>query len=259
MEKVNDFAVFFNNEEEFAQILGKTSYYATMQNNLSKLIQNLQPSYVIEFGTGTGNTASRIARENPNLSLVAVDNREELILNCQNNKDYKAIKNLTFIKGDLTKLENFNFINVDLVLLIYSFNYISDPLENKVQFLTHLYSKMKEGSRVIIGDWFLNDTKTYDEQDIKNLYNLRIAEGAQSVYWNFLEGGQSEEEIENATQKSETFKKHHKQLLKNIIKRKDIYPVSKEWLIDTAVMVGFTVEMSDYINNLNDALIVLRK
>lgn len=259
MSKIKNFSVFFNNNEEFDQILGKTSYYISMQNQVSKLVKNFNPFYVIEFGAGSGNTAARLARENQQLSLVAVDNREELVNYCQNNKELRGIQNLTFIKGDLTNLDTFNFINVDLVLLTYSFNYINDPLENKKDFLKHLFSKMKKGARVLIGDWFLPETKTYEEASVKALYKLRVEEGAQSIFWNVLNGKQDEKSIEEAHEKLEIFKKHHRNLLKNIVKREFIYPVNKNWLIDVAVEVGFTVELSDFINNINDAVVVLRK
>ena len=259
MANIKNFSIYFNNNEEFDQILGKTSYYITMQNQISKLVKTFNPFYVIEFGAGSGNTAARLARENQQLSLVAVDNREELVNYCQNSKELRGIQNLTFIKGDLTKLNTFNFINVDLVLMSYSFNYINDPLETKKEFLEHLFSKMKKGARVLIGDWFLPESKPFEEATIKNLYKLRVEEGAQSIFWNVLNGKQDEKSIEEAHGKLEAFKKHHRNLLKNILKREQVYPVNKNWLIDVAVEVGFTVELSDFINNINDAVIVLRK
>lgn len=259
MKEIKEFSAFFNDDDEFDVILGKTSYYITMQNQIINLIKSYSPLYVLEFGSGSGRTSARIATENRNLSLVAVDNREELIKFCQDKKEYKAIKNLTFVRGDLTKLDSFNFINVDLVLMSYSFNYINDPLETKQQFLEHIFSKMKHGARLIIGDWFLNNVKTFDAENIKQLYKLRVEEGAQSIFWNVLGGKQTEKDIELAHKYLEKFKRHHRNLLKNILERKQVYPVSLEWLVDTAVKVGFKVELNNYINNINDAVVVLKK
>lgn len=258
MSKNKNLSVYFNDDEEFDSVLGKTSYYISMQNYISKLVSSYDPYYLIEFGSGNGNTAIRIAKENPNTSIVAVDIREQLINDSGAKKDTLKVKNLTFVHGDLTKLENYNLINVDIVLLVYSYNFIDDPLEQKKEFLSNLFSKMKEGAKVIIGDWFLNDTKTYDENDIKTLYKARVTEGAKSVFWNMLDGKENEH-IENAHDNFDVYNKHHKNLLKNVILRKNIYPTSKKWLIDTAVEVGFSVLLEDYINNINDAVIVLKK
>lgn len=258
MSKIKNFSVFFNNDEEFDSVLGKTSYYISMQNYISKLVASYAPYYLIEFGSGNGSTAIRLAKENVSTSIVAVDIREQLVNFSGNKKDILKVKNLTFVHGDLTKLENYNLINVDIVLLVYSYNFIADPLDSKKEFLANLFEKMKEGAKVIIGDWFLNDTKTYDETDIKTLYKTRITEGAKSVFWNTLDGKENEH-IELAHNNFDLYKKHHKNLVKNIVARKNIYPTSKKWLIDTAVELGFTIELESYINNINDAVVVLRK
>lgn len=257
--KIKEFLIYFNNAEEFASVLGKTSYYRTMQNQISALMKSFSPSYVIEFGAGSGNTASRIAKENKTLSLVAVDNREQLMEYCQNDKDLKSIANLTFVKGDLTKLESFNFINVDVVLMVYSFNYINDPLKVKEEFLTNLHSKMKKGARLMIGDWFLHDEKPYDKEALTELYLSRVEEGAQSIFWNELNGEHTKEEQEQAQEKLQEYKDSQKELLDHILNREQLYPVSKKWLLNTATKIGFTVELQEDINNINDAVIVLKK
>jgi len=258
MSKIKNFSIFFDNDEEFDNILGNTSYYIAMQNNISKLISKYNPLYLIDFGCGNGNTSLRIAKENPKTSIVAIDMREQIINFCGHKKEYIKVKNLTFVHGDLAKLENYNIANADIILFVYSFVYIPDPIENKKMYLQNLYSKMKNGAKVIIGEWFLNDTNTYNEANIKALYNTRLTEGANSIFWNTLIC-HSDNAINEAGENLDIYKKYHKTLIKKIIERKFIYPVSKKWLIETAKEIGFNVVMEHYINNVNDAVIVLKK
>lgn len=259
MKEAEKMLVFFDNEKEFMELFGNTSYYRAMQNQISAFIKSVLPSYVIEFGSGSGNTAMRLATENKTLSYVAVDNREELMRFCQNDKTRKSISNLTFISGDLTQLDTFNLINVDVILLVYSFNYIKDPVQTKEQFLRTLHKKMKKGARLVIGDWFLNDTKTFDKENITTLYNARIEEGAHSIFWQELDGDVATKEQKLAQTKLQTYKDTQKELLKHIIKREQLFPVSKKWLLKTVADIGFKVELQQDINNINDAVIVLKK
>ncbi len=258
MDLKKDFSIYFNTDKEFDVILGKTSYYISMQNFIGKLVSSYSPLYLIEFGSGSGHMSNMLASENKSTSIVAVDYRESVISACRQNKEYSKNKNLTFVHGDLTNLDNFNLLNVDVVLLSYSFNYIPDPLENKTDFLSRLFDKMHKGARIIIGDWFLNDVKSNDQEDIKKLYKLRMNEGAKSIFWNTLTG-QDEDDIEIAHKKFNEYKKHHKKILNKLLKREDIFPTSKKWLIDVATQIGFTVEVENYINNINDAVIVLQR
>ena len=69
----------FNNDEEFKLLIGDSQSYKTMQDVISKLVGFVKPNYMIEFGSGSGATSIRLAKENPRTSVVAVDVREKLI------------------------------------------------------------------------------------------------------------------------------------------------------------------------------------
>ena len=255
---MDDFSMHFNSEEEFNNVLGLTSYYQAMQDYISKLVKGLKPDYLLEFGCGSGETIIRLAKENPQASLVGVDIRENILNFAGEKKEIRKIKNLTLVLGDLNLLDNYNLKNVDIVLLVYSFAYINDPVEEKIKFLKNLYSKMHSGSYLVIGDWFLNDAKSNDEDGIKQVYNNRILEGERSIYWNFL----NEKEVfnvENAEENAKKYSKHHKRMLKQILLRDGVYPVSKQWLIDVVVQTGYRLLLENFINNDNDAIVVFKK
>ena len=95
----------FNNDEEFKLLIGDSQSYKTMQDVISKLVGFVKPNYMIEFGSGSGATSIRLAKENPRTSVVAVDVREKLIEQSLKQNKYR---NVTFVHGDLTKLNNFN-------------------------------------------------------------------------------------------------------------------------------------------------------
>ena len=150
----------FDSDEEFKLFMGETLAYNNMQNIVSKLVYFIKPQYLIEFGSGSGATSIRLAKENPSTSIVAVDLREKMVGIGSDRSSKNKIKNVTFVNGDLTKLDNYNLKNANLILLMYSFKYISDPLEVKYQFLKDIYDKMQSGAYLIIGETFVDDGMT---------------------------------------------------------------------------------------------------
>ena len=110
----------FNTDEEFEFFMGATQAYDNMQNTISKIVSFARPEYLIEFGSGSGKTSIRLAKENPRTSIVAVDLREKMTNISKDKSKQNRIKNVTFVNGDLTKLDNFNLKNCNLILLAYS-------------------------------------------------------------------------------------------------------------------------------------------
>ena len=243
----------FNNDEEFKLLVGDSQSYKTMQNIISKLVGFVKPNYMIEFGSGSGATSIRLAKENPRTSVVAVDIREKLINQSLQKNKYR---NVTFVYGDLTKLDNFNLKNCNLVLLMYSFKYIQDPESHKYNFLSELYKKMQKGAYIIIGDNFINDKAT--KENIRDQFKNIYYNSSKDAYWNYLSGlsdeqVQAAEDLQNQT-REKTFEQ-----AELAVKRDGMYPVSREWMLDTAIKIGFKVVLGERTNNLNDMVFVLQK
>lgn len=248
----------FNDNQEFEKYVAKTSFYTSTQNAVCKIVKAIEPNYLLELGSGNGNTSVRIARENSRTSIVAVDIRQNMVGLGEERSKFYRLKNLTFVCGDLTKLDNFNMKNVNAVLLLYSFKYISDPNSNKKDFLSSLYNSMQKGARVIIGDTFLNNEKTFDKNAVHAIYETRAKEAYDSSFWNHLESI-SKSDIKNLIQVAEECE--NKVLEQEVLaqNRETIYLVNSNWLCEVAKEIGFDVELCNRVNSCNDYVIVLKK
>ncbi len=243
----------FNNDEEFKLLIGDSQSYKTMQDVISKLVGFVKPNYMIEFGSGSGATSIRLAKENPRTSVVAVDVREKLIEQSLKQNKYR---NVTFVHGDLTKLNNFNLKNCNLILLMYSFKYIEDPNTNKFNFLKELYEKMQKGAYIIIGDTFI-DTKA-SKENVKNQFENIYYNSSKDAYWNCL-SGLSDEQVKYALNLQNATREKTKKQVEYAVARDGIYPVSRDWMFDNVKKIGFKIVIGERTNNLNDTVFVLQK
>lgn len=246
----------FENDEEFKLYMGDTLAYNNMQNTISKLVKFVRPQYLIEFGSGSGATSIRLARENLNTSIVAVDLRETMVGLAKDKLSKGRVRNVTFVNGDLTKLANYNLSNANVVLLMYSFKYISDPLENKINFLTDLYNRMQPGAYLIIGETFIEEgasTKQIEEQFEATFYN-----NSKDVFWNSL-NGLSDADVEKCFEIQKVNREHTKQQIKAAVERDGVYYVSREWLTNVAKQIGFKIILGERLNSLSDAIFVMTK
>ncbi len=243
----------FNNDEEFKLLVGDSQSYQTMQNTISKLVGFVKPNYMIEFGSGSGSTSLRLAKENPRTSIVAVDVREKLIQ--QNIKKNRA-RNVTFVSGDLTKLDNFNLKNCNLVLLMYSFKYIQDPDDNKFNFLSNLYKKMQKGAYLIIGDTFTENDATAEQ--VKKQFEDIYYNSSKDAFWNYLQG-LSDAQVKEALDLQNKTREKTKLQVELAYKRDGVYPVSRKWMFNAIEQIGFKIVLGERTDNLNDTIFVLQK
>ena len=246
----------FDSDEEFKLFMGETLAYNNMQNIISKLVSFIKPQYLIEFGSGSGATSIRLAKENPSTSIVAVDLREKMVGIGSDHSIKNKIRNVTFVNGDLTKLDNYNLKNANLILLMYSFKYIADPVEVKYQFLKDIYDKMQSGAYLIIGETFVDDgmTKAQIRKQLEDTYY----NNSKDVFWNSLKG-LSEEDIKYAFDMQTINREHTKDQVDIGVDRDGIYYVSREWLLNTAKQIGYNVVIGERLNSLSDAIFIMKK
>ena len=95
----------FDSDEEFKLFMGETLAYNNMQNIVSKLVSFIKPQYLIEFGSGSGATSIRLAKENPSTSVVAVDLRDKMVGIGSDHSSKNKIKNVTFVNGDFKEVD----------------------------------------------------------------------------------------------------------------------------------------------------------
>lgn len=254
MENQNTY--LFNNDEEFQLLIGDSLAYKNLQNQVSKLVGFVRPNYLIEFGSGSGATSIRLARENPHTSIVAVDLREKLVGDSAELVKKKRIRNVTFVNADLTKLDNFNLKNCNLILMLFSFKYITDPLKNKVSFLTELYGKMQKGAYVIIADTFIDNDAT--KQNVKKQFEQVFYNSSKDSYWKNL-NGISEEEINKTLHLQSEIREYTKQQAEIFASRDGVYPVSIDWMFSTLQNIGYKIVIGEKLNSVNDAIFLLQK
>lgn len=244
----------FENEEEFNFIVADTWAYNNMQNMVSKLVSFIKPQYLIEFGSGSGATSIRLAKENTNTSVVAVDLRAQMI----GIGEVKAnkVKNVTFVNGDLTKLDNFNLANANVILLMYSFKYIADPVENKFEFLKNIYDRMQPGAYLIIGDTFIENNAT--KQAVKKQLEDRFYNDSKDVFWNSLKGV-TDEDIKRSFELQTLNREKTKEQIDLGVNRDGIYYVSREWMSESVKKIGFKLVLGERLNSLLDTIYLLKK
>ena len=246
----------FESDEEFKFFMGNTLAYNNMQNMVSKLVSFIKPQYMVEFGSGSGATSIRLAKENPQTSIVAVDLREKMVGIGADKSSKNKIKNVTFVNGDLTKLGNFNLKNASLILMMYSFRYIADPVQNKYDFLKDLYDHMSKGSYVIIGETFIDENAS--KQTIRKQLEDRYYNNSKDIYWANLKG-LSKEDVMNALTIQSKHRETTKEQIELGVNRDGIYYISREWMFENAPKIGFEIVLGERLNSLSDTIFVLKK
>ena len=246
----------FENDEEFKQYMGDTIAYNNMQNTISKLVKFVRPQYMIDFGSGSGATSIRLARENSNASIVAVDLREKMVGLAKDKVSKGSVRNVTFVNGDLTNLKNYNLSNANLILMMYSFKYIADPLENKINFLTDLYNRMQPGAYLIIGETFIEEGAT--KKQIEEQFEDTFYNNSKDIFWNSLQG-LTDDDVKKCFDIQALNREHTRQQVKAAVERDGVYYVSREWLTDVAKQIGFKIILGERLNSLSDAIFVMTK
>lgn len=245
---------FYKNNEMFEKYLGNSSYYIGLQNALSKLIALTKAQNILELGCGNGSTCVRIAKENDDCDIVAVDMREDIVNVAKGNA--KDVNNLSFETSDMTDYVKDNGLDFDFIYLLYSFHHILDPLENKVYFLEKCYNNMNEGAYLAILETFLPNEVNDGFVSVDELFVYRAKEGYASTFWNVLD---NIGEIDLAKEIGEFSKSNELNAGVLVANRDNEYLVNDAWLVSIAEEVGFSIVLCEPCNAVMDKVILLRK
>lgn len=252
---------FYNTNETFQKYLACTSYYTVLQNSVCKIAKFLDPKSILELGSGTGSTSIRLANENTECYVTGVDMRTEAI--CIGNQflQNQCINNLDFVESEMVSYVEKQQKLPELLVLLYSFHHIPDPLKNKIDFLKLCKTKLPENGKICIGETFLLnniDNPNKLELKIKECWINRCLEAYSSTFWASL-NGTSPEDV-NKAKEIGRFSREHENIAGNLVlQRKNEYLVSLNWLLDEAVSLGFSIEIAEPCNAFGDAIVLLSK
>lgn len=215
-----------------------------------------KPKTLVEVGTGTGATANRLARENPECQIIGVDIRDEMVDLAQST----APRNAQFLKHDMVKYIGDQERLPELTLFLYAFHHIRDPLKNKRDLLKAYKEKLPEGGRICIADIFLPESFAFAPIELdsltKNRWSYRLLEGYSSTFWAALDGLEKQE-VGRAREVGNFCAQNEYKAGNLIMKRKNEYPVSMSWLIRTVQEIGFCVDIAEPCNCVGDGLVLL--
>ncbi|SIR97722.1 Methyltransferase domain-containing protein [Haladaptatus litoreus] len=251
---------FYTTDETFEKYLGQTSYYLALQDNVVELVSHAAPNRIVEMGSGTGQTAIRLTEETPATEVLGIDNRETVVEVSRTNADKLGLSNLTFETADMTEYVKTVTTLPEMVVLLYSFHHIPDPLQQKVDFLEECYTALPEGGHICIAETFLknNARDTAAAREIQTRWAHRGVEAFASTFWSALDGINSAA-IEHAQEVGEFSRDHELEAGDNVRTRDDEYLISRDWLVDHAHSVGFDVLLAEPVNSLGDGIVLLEK
>lgn len=244
--------------EDRVSYLETCSYYKEVQDAVSKLVKFVSPRYMVELGCGNGNTAVRLAMENPMTSIVAMELVRERVDTGAISAKKKRIRNVAFVQGDFTDLSNLNLQNTELVMMVYSFAWITDPLKNKVDFLKGLYDHLAQGAYLLIADTFLLSKDGEKKKQLEQLFAIRKKEAKEVSFWNSIYGLDLDS-LAKAEMVSNEAVKNEDAILGDASSRESRCFIDRRWLVSKAEAVGFDVVLSRDVNALNDGIVLLRK
>jgi SAM-dependent methyltransferase len=245
---------FYKTEEAFMKFLGQSSYYSALQNAVSKIVRLATPKTLVEFGAGTGATANRLAYENPECQVTGIDIREAMVDLAR----LTAPQNARFLKRDMVKYISEQERLPELILFLYAFHHIRDPLKTKRDLLRACKEKLPANGRICIADIFLPESFASVELDslTKNRWSYRLLEGYSSTFWAALDG-LAKQEVGRARDVGNFCAENEYKAGNLIMKRKNEYPVSMGWLIETAQEIGFSVDIAEPCNCIGDGVVLL--
>lgn len=248
---------FYNSDEVFEKYLGQTSYYLGLQNNLVELATYIDPDRIVEFGSGTGKTTLRLAKELPETEIQGIDNREGIVDTSEENRERLSLSNAAFQTADMIEYVADADVLPELVVMLYSFHHIPDPLQQKVEFLEDSYAALADGGYICVAETFLQSERE-DEQAIQGQWDKRSREGYASTFWSALEGLDGDE-IEYAREAGDFSQDHEQQAGENVRTRDDEYLIQMDWLTENARDVGFEVVIAEPVNAVGDGIVLLQK
>lgn len=250
---------FYNTDETFEKYLGQTSYYLGLQDAVMELVAEIDPDGLVEMGSGTGETGFKLAETFPDVDIVGIDNRENVIAGSRERLDDVEATNVRFEVADMREYVTEAELP-ELLVFLYSFHHIPDPPERKVEFLEDCFSNLETGAHMCIAETFLTSMETSEraESNVRQLWADRGVEAYASTFWSALDG-LDEESIQRAQEVGEFSRNHETEAGENVRLRDNEYLVTMEWLTETARDVGFDVVLAEPRNALGDGVVLLRK
>ncbi len=250
---------FYNTDNTFEKYLGQTSYYLGLQDAVTKLIEEADPDGVIEMGSGTGETAFKLSNTFPNLNIVGIDNREKVIRVSRDRLEDVNAPNLRFEVSDFRDYVMEAELP-DMLVFLYSFHHIPDPLDCKEEFLEDCFTNLDPGSYVCIAETFLTSEGRSERADreVRTTWADRGLEGYASTFWSALDGV-DQESIERAQEIGEFSRDHELKAGENVLHRDEEYLVTMDWVTDAASNTGFNVVLAEPRNALGEGVVLLQK
>lgn len=245
---------FYNNEEVFSKFLGNANYYINMQNILNKLIKLTKSESILELGCALGSTTIKLAKDNASVRFTGIDIRENIIDKANRNKESEKVNNAVFKKDDILNISNI-YNDEDFTFFLFAFHHITDPLDNKIQFLKAFFNIAKNGSYLCITETFLPEDSS--KENILNLFEKRRKEGFLSTFWNVLEGV-DDLSIQSALEIANYCGDNEYGAGELVAKRDNEYLVTKKWLQQIAVDIGYEIILDKDIDSIGDSLFLFR-
>lgn len=251
---------FYNDDDTFEKYLGQTSYYRELQNGVVDIVSHVDPDRITEMGSGMGQTALRLADDSPSTEVLALDNRESVIEMSQDKAEKFTLPNVTFKTADMIEYVKTTPSLAEMIVLLYSFHHIPDPLQQKVDFLENCYANLPDGGHICIAETFLkNDARgEVAHREIRTTWADRGLEGYASTFWSALDGLDSAD-IEHARDVGNFSRNHELEAGENVRTRDEEYLISREWVVKQAQNVGFEVILSEPVNSLGEGIVLCRK
>ena len=250
----------YSNIETFIKFLGQTSYYLGLQKNLCKIVSIIKPTSILEFGFGTGHTAVRIADENPNSTVEALDLREKMVVIAQGLASKMDVSNVCFSQGDMLKRVKSSLARYDFIYLLYNFHHIPDKgndlNELKTEFLRDCHYHMKTGAYLCIAELFIPSLG--DKVQISRLFDNRVKEGHQSTFWSSL-NSLDDEDVNYAKECAYFSERKERDVGIKVSNRQHEYLVTKHWLKTQLERLGFYTVLDEDVNVVGDAIMLFKK
>lgn len=249
---------FYSDEDTFKKYLGQTSYYLSLQNSVVEIVSHVAPDRITELGSGTGETTIRLADEFPSADVLGIDNRESVTEIARTNLDELDLSNLTFETADMR--EHVQGSLPEMVVMLYSFHHIPDPLQKKIDFLESSYETLPDGGYICIAETFLKTDARNElaDREVRSTWADRGLEGYASTFWSVLDG-LDPDDIEHAQDVGEFSRQHERDAGENVRMRDEEYLITMDWVVEHAQDVGFDVVLSEPVNSLGDGIVLLRK
>lgn len=256
---MSDPPTFYTSATTFEKYLSRTSYYRHLQAAVTTLATAIDPAAIADLGATTGETTRRLADALPETPVTAVESRDALLETLrETTTDRSTVSVHTAAQTEyVTESDPLP----ELVVSLYSFRFVPDPLRQKVDFLEAVYRGLPEGGYLCVADRFLDQMQRSDDADdrLRQRQRRRGTEAYASTFWASLDDI-DDAAIERAQTVAEFSKQHEAEVGDAMLDRDGQYPVSRDWVTYQARdAVGFEVVLSEPVTALGDGVVVLRK